>query len=76
MNNQNTNTMKTKLTVEDFEHVLLEKESEAEYEIDNFDIDENYDDMMDLAIEYTYNHFMELGYTEDEVSEVHEEYNN
>ena len=76
MNNQNTNTMKTKLTVEDFEHVLLEKESEAEYEIDNFDIDENYDEMMDLAIEYTYNHFMELGYTEDEVLEVHEEYNN
>jgi len=76
MNNQNTNTMKTKLTVEDFEHVLLEKESEAEYEIDDFDIDENYDEMMDLAIEYTYNHFMELGYTEDEVSEVHEEYNN
>ena len=66
--------MKTKLTVEDFAHVLLEKESEAECEMDNFDIDENYDEMMDLAIEYTYNHFMELGYTEDEISEVHEEY--
>ena len=67
------NQMKTKLTVEDLEHVLLEKESEAECEIDDFDIDENYDEMMDLAIEYTYNHFMELGYTKDEVSEVHEE---
>ena len=70
------NQMKTKLTVEDLEHVLLEKESEAECEIDDFDIDENWDEMMDLAIEYTYNHFMELGYTEDEVSEVHEEYTN
>ncbi len=36
----------------------------------------HWDEMMDLAIEYTYNHFMELGYTEDEVSEVHEEYTN
>ena len=68
--------MKTKLTVEDLEHVLLEKESEAECEIDDFDIDENWDEMMDLAIEYTYNHFMELGYTEDEISEVYEEYTN
>ena len=76
MNNQNTNTMKTKLTVEDFEHVLLEKESEAEYEIDDFDIDENWDEMNDLALEMTFAHFIELGYTEDEVSEVHEEYNN
>ncbi len=76
MNNQNTNTMKTKLTVEDFEHVLLEKESEAEYEIDNFDIDENWDEMNDLALEMTFAHFMELGYTEDEVLEVHEEYTN
>jgi flavodoxin len=75
MNNQNTNTMKTKLTVEDFEHVLLEKESEAEYEIDNFDIDENWDEMNDLALEMTFAHFMELGYTQDEVLEVHEEYN-
>ena len=76
MNNQNTNTMKTKLTVEDFEHVLLEKESEAEYEIDDFDIDENWDEMNDLALEMTFAHFMELGYTEDEVLEVHEEYTN
>ena len=76
MNNQNTNTMKTKLTVEDFEHVLLEKESEAEYEIDNFDIDENWDEMNDLALEMTFAHFMELGYTEDEISEVYEEYTN
>ena len=75
MNNQNTNTMKTKLTVEDFEHVLLEKESEAEYEIDDFDIDENWDEMNDLALEMTFAHFMELGYTQDEVLEVHEEYN-
>ena len=75
MNNQNTNTMKTKLTVEDFEHVLLEKESEAEYEIDNFDIDENWDEMNDLALDMTIAHFMELGYTQDEVLEVHEEYN-
>ena len=75
MNNQNTNTMKTKLTVEDFEHVLLEKESEAECEIDNFDIDENWDEMNDLALDMTIAHFMELGYTQDEVLEVHEEYN-
>ena len=79
MENQNTNTMKnSKITVEEFANVLLEKESEAEYEIDDFDAcnDHHWNDMMDLAIEYTYNHFMELGYTEDEVSEVHEEYNN
>ena len=68
--------MKTKLTVEDFEHVLLEKESEAEYEIDNFDIDENWDEMNDLALDMTIAHFMELGYTKDEVLEVHEEYTN
>ena len=79
MENQNKNKMKnqmkTKLTVEDFEHVLLEKESEAEYEIDNFDIDENWDEMNDLALDMTIAHFMELGYTQDEVLEVHEEYN-
>ena len=79
MENQNTNTMKnSKITVEEFANVLLEKESEAEYEIDDFDACDSmhWDEMMDLAIEYTYNHFMELGYTEDEVSEVHEEYTN
>ena len=70
------NQMKTKLTVDEFAEILMEMESEAEYEIDDFDIDENYDEMMELAIEYTYDHFMELGYTYNEVLEVHEEYTN
>ena len=72
------NQMKTKLTVEDLEHVLLEKESEAECEIDDFDACDNmhWDEMNDLALDMTIAHFMELGYTEDEVLEVHEEYTN
>ena len=76
---KNQETMKnSKITVEEFEDILLEKESEAECEIDDFDAcnDHHWEEMNDLALEMTYAHFMELGYTEDEVSEVHEEYTN
>ena len=75
MKNQNTNTMKnSKITVEEFEDILLEKESEAEREIDNFDACNNnhWDEMNDRALDMTFAHFIELGYTEDEVMEVSE----
>ena len=75
MENQNTNTMKnSKITVEEFANVLLEKESEAEYEIDDFDACDSmhWDEMNDRALDMTFAHFIELGYTEDEVMEVSE----
>ena len=60
----------SKLTQDEFAEILIEMEREAEQDND-FDIDENYDEMMELAIEYTYNHFMELGYTLEEIKNVH-----
>ena len=60
----------SKLTQDEFAEILIEMEREAEQDND-FDIDENYDEIMDLAIEYTYNHFMELGYTLEEIKNVH-----
>ena len=77
MTNSNTNTMKnSKITVEEFAEILMEMESEAECEIDDFDACNNrhWDEMTGRALEMTIAHFMELGYTEDEVWEVHEEY--
>ena len=66
----------SKITVEEFENILLEKESEAEYEIDNFDAcnNDHWNEMQEMALDMTVEHFIALGYTEEEVWEAHEEY--
>ena len=67
----------SKITVEEFEDILLEMESEAEYEIDNFDACNNnhWNEMTDRSLEMTFAHFIELGYTENEVMQAYDEYN-
>ena len=69
------NQTKLKLDLNWFEDILLEKESEAECEIDNFDACNNnhWDEMTDRSLEMTYDYFIEMGYTKNEIDEITDE---
>ena len=69
------NQTKPKLDLDWFEDMLMMFEMDVEGEIDNFDAcdDHHWYQMRDRAFEMTYDYFMKLGYTKDEIDEITEE---
>ena len=69
------NKTKLKLDLDWFEDKLMMCEMDAEGEIDDFDAcnDHHWNQMQELALDMTYDYFMELGYTKDELDEINNE---
>lgn len=69
------NQTKLKLDLNWFEDKLVMYEMDVEGEIDNFDAcnDHHWNQMKERALDMTYDYFIEMGYTKDEIDEITDE---